>query len=129
MRVVTQTRFEALADRDGFVVVYGNAAPGAATVPERPNGGGFRRAIGADTEVDDLSYLRLVIEDLVSQGVITGANQTLGSNLRIPRRGALTTKNAVSVVMQDVPIPPRWARTRPSRLELRVRHARRCATP
>jgi len=71
---ITQARYEALADRDEFVVVYGNAAPGSATVPERPNGGGFRKAVGSDTEVDDVAYLRLVIEDLVSQGVITGSN-------------------------------------------------------
>lgn len=71
---VTQSRFEALADRDGFVVVYGNAAPSAATVPERPNGGSFRKTVGADTEINDVVYLELIVQDLVSRGAITGRN-------------------------------------------------------
>ncbi len=74
MRFITQSRFEALADRDGFVVVYGNSAPSAATVPERPNGGAFRKTTGAATEVDDVAYLDLVVQDLVARGIVTGTN-------------------------------------------------------
>ncbi len=69
---ITQTRFEALAERDGFIVVYANAAPGKATVAERPNGGGFRK--DSDGQIDDFAYLQQIIDDLASRGVIGGTN-------------------------------------------------------
>lgn len=69
---ITQARFEALAAQDGFIVVYGNAAPSSTTVPALPNGGGFRR--DADAEVDDAAYLRMIVDDLTSRGAITGTN-------------------------------------------------------
>ena len=71
---VTRTRFETLADRDRFIVVYGNAAPGAGTVPERPNGGGFRKDPSAQTQVDDFAYLRSIIDDLLARAAISGKN-------------------------------------------------------
>lgn len=72
MRNGTQARFEALAAQDGFIVVYGNAAPNGTTVPAFPNGGSFRRDAGA--EVDDVAYLQLIAADLVARGIITGTN-------------------------------------------------------
>ena len=71
---ITQGRFEALAERDGFIVVYGNAAPGVGTVPERPNGGGFRKDSSGQSQVDDFAYLQKIIDDLASRGVISGKN-------------------------------------------------------
>ena len=71
---ITQGRFETLAERDGFVVVYGNAAPGTGTVPERPNGGGFRKDLSGQSQVDDFAYLQMIVDDLVSQATISGRN-------------------------------------------------------
>jgi polyhydroxybutyrate depolymerase len=71
---ITIRRFETLAERDGFIVVYGNAAPGAATVAERPNGGGFRKNTGRQDHVDDFAYLSQIIADLASRGAIGGKN-------------------------------------------------------
>ncbi|HEX2871681.1 MAG TPA: PHB depolymerase family esterase [Polyangiaceae bacterium] len=71
---ITLGRFEGLADRDGFVVVYGNAAPSAATVAERPNGGGFRKAPSTTAQVDDFAYLDMIIADLVTKGTLGGKN-------------------------------------------------------
>lgn len=93
---ITQARFEALADQDGFVVVYGNAAPSSFTMPEFPNGGSFR--FDADAEVDDVAYLRMIVDDLTARGAITGTNpvflaglsdgggMTLFAGLRDPSR-------------------------------------------
>lgn len=78
---ITQGRFETLADRDGFIVVYGNAAPGAATVAERPNGGGFRKDASAQPQVDDFAYLQNIITDLVARGAISGKNPVFLSGL------------------------------------------------
>lgn len=71
---ITLGRFEALADRDGFVVAYGNAAPSATTVAERPNGGGFRKDPTTLAQVDDFVYLEMLIADLVARGTISGNN-------------------------------------------------------
>ena len=71
---ITQGRFETLADRDGFIVVYGNAAPGSGTVAERPNGGGFRKDLSGQGQVDEFAYLKQIIDDLASRGAISGKN-------------------------------------------------------
>ncbi|HYQ02330.1 MAG TPA: hypothetical protein VER96_26840 [Polyangiaceae bacterium] len=71
---ITQGRFETLADRDGFIVVYGNAAPGPGTVADRPNGGGFRKDLNGKEQVDEFAYLRKIIDDLASRGAISGNN-------------------------------------------------------
>jgi poly(3-hydroxybutyrate) depolymerase len=71
---ITQGRFETLADRDGFIVVYGNAAPGVATVADRPNGGGFRKDPSGKSQVDDFAYLQKVVDDLAARGAISGDN-------------------------------------------------------
>jgi poly(3-hydroxybutyrate) depolymerase len=71
---ITRGRFEALAERDGFIVVYGNAAPSAGTVIERPNGGGFRKDAGAPQQVNDFAYLDGIIDELAAKGAISGKN-------------------------------------------------------
>lgn len=71
---ITQTRFETLAEREKFIVVYGNAAPGSATVVERPNGGGFRKDLSGRSQVDDFAYLQRIIDDLTAHGAISGNN-------------------------------------------------------
>jgi len=72
---MTQGRFQALADRDGFVVVYGNAAPSPEATTSIPNGGVWVSEPTAANEVDDDAYLRLVVDDLVARSIIRGENQ------------------------------------------------------
>jgi pimeloyl-ACP methyl ester carboxylesterase len=68
-----QRSFEALADREGLIVVYANAGPGART-GRFPNSGGWQTDPGANPAVDDEAYLAGVIEQLQKRGKITGAN-------------------------------------------------------
>lgn len=65
---------DVLAERDGFIVVYGNAAPGAYSEPDAPNSGSWRQAYFDDGQVDDIAYLKAVLEDLEQRGVISGGN-------------------------------------------------------
>lgn len=71
----THGRFEALSERDGFIVVYGNAAPGAATVAVLPNSGSWYQEPSAADEVDDIAYLTAVRDDLKQRHVIDGRNE------------------------------------------------------
>jgi polyhydroxybutyrate depolymerase len=67
----TQTRFERLADRDGFIVVYGNGLPNAprsgekASMPE----GGFLQGCFAEHagEGVDVAYVRRIVEQLEAE--------------------------------------------------------------
>jgi poly(3-hydroxybutyrate) depolymerase len=72
----THNRFEALAARDRFVVVYGNAASGPDTSPDPgfPNTGSWRHGLTGDNQVDDVDYLERVLGDLVVRGVLKGDN-------------------------------------------------------
>ncbi|MBN2715172.1 MAG: prolyl oligopeptidase family serine peptidase [Deltaproteobacteria bacterium] len=69
-------RLDELAERDKFIVVYGNAAPGAHSSdhPEWENTGSWRYDTYDDGQVDDMEYLMMVIEQLKSQSVIAGDN-------------------------------------------------------
>ncbi|HEU5074369.1 MAG TPA: thioesterase domain-containing protein [Polyangiaceae bacterium] len=71
---MTGGRFIELAERDGFIVVYANPAPGAFTVPERPNGGRFSLDTTNKAQVDDIEYLKLIVEDLARRGLVSGNN-------------------------------------------------------
>jgi poly(3-hydroxybutyrate) depolymerase len=73
---MTHGRFDELAARDGFIVVYGNAAPGAYTDPFRgfPNTGVWNLGLYTDGEVDDVAYLLAVLDDLAVRGVTSGSN-------------------------------------------------------
>ena len=72
----TRGRFDQLATRDGFIVVYGNAAPGAHmdASPAFPNTGSWRQAFYDDGAIDDVEYLLAVLDDLKSRGVTNGKN-------------------------------------------------------
>lgn len=72
----TKGRFNQLADRDGFIVVYGNAAPGelSSNDPWFMNSGSWRQDLFDDGELDDVEYLSLVLEDLKARSVISGNN-------------------------------------------------------
>ncbi|MGC4064736.1 MAG: hypothetical protein QM784_08855 [Polyangiaceae bacterium] len=73
---MTQGRLDALATRDGAIVVYANAAPGpySSDVPTWPNADTWRHDTRDDGEVDDVVYVEMVLEDLQKRGVISGAN-------------------------------------------------------
>jgi len=71
---MTGQRFVELAARDGFAVVYANAAPGSSTVAERPNGGRFSLDGSDNSQVDDVEYLKLIVEDMTERGLVSGQN-------------------------------------------------------
>jgi poly(3-hydroxybutyrate) depolymerase len=75
-RFMTRGRFDELAARDGFIVIYGNAAPGVHmdANPGMPNTGVWRQAFFDDGAIDDVEYLLAVIVDLKSRGVTSGNN-------------------------------------------------------
>ncbi|HEY5957132.1 MAG TPA: hypothetical protein VIV60_11285 [Polyangiaceae bacterium] len=73
---LTLDRFEALAKRDGVIVIYGNAAPGVHTSsdPRMMNSGAWRQGYFDDDQVDDVDYLERVLDDMKTRGVIEGNN-------------------------------------------------------
>ena len=74
----THTRWEALADRDGFVVVYGNGLPHPPDARERPAmpKGGFLQGCLAEHagEGIDVAYVRHIVEQLESTRARSNAN-------------------------------------------------------
>jgi polyhydroxybutyrate depolymerase len=67
--------FDRLADRDGFVMVYGNGLPTPNNFAGLANSGEFRSEFCrlAD-EVDELEYLERIVGDLTSRNLIRGDN-------------------------------------------------------
>ena len=67
----TGTRFESLADRDGFIVVYGNGLPNAPdSAPEStiPKAGFLRGCLAEHTgEGVDVTYVRRILEQLETE--------------------------------------------------------------
>jgi polyhydroxybutyrate depolymerase len=67
----TQTRFERLADRDGFIVVYGNGLPTPPSANEKvsmPEGGFLQGCLAAHGgEGVDVSYVRRIVEQLETE--------------------------------------------------------------
>jgi poly(3-hydroxybutyrate) depolymerase len=80
---LARDRFDALAARDRFIVVYGNAAPGSYTSPDPmfPNTGVWRQSFFDDGEIDDVQYLEMVLADLEARSVIAGDNPVLLTGL------------------------------------------------
>ena len=67
----THTRFESLADRDGFIVVYGNGLPLAPSAEEKPTvpHGGFLQGCFAEHagEGVDVTYVRRILDQLETE--------------------------------------------------------------
>lgn len=67
----THTRFEQLADRDGFIVVYGNGLPNAPATGEKPamREGGFLQGCLAphSGEGVDVDYVRRILDQLATE--------------------------------------------------------------
>jgi poly(3-hydroxybutyrate) depolymerase len=72
--VMARGGLDELAEREGFIVVYGNAAPSGHSSNDFPNTGVWRQAFYDDGEVDDLDYLWRVLEELKARGVTSGDN-------------------------------------------------------
>lgn len=69
----TRWYFDALAEREGFVIVYANAAPGLETDPNVPNSGGWQTSERASPHVDDDLYLERVVADVKDRMASSGA--------------------------------------------------------
>jgi polyhydroxybutyrate depolymerase len=67
----TQTSFERLADRDGFIVVYGNGLPNAPSSIEKvsmPEGGFLQGCLAEHAgEGVDVAYVRRIVEQLETE--------------------------------------------------------------
>jgi polyhydroxybutyrate depolymerase len=106
------TRFEALADRDGFIVVYGNGLPNAFWPGDKPSvpKGGFLPGCWAP-HVDeglDVTYVRAIVERLAKELPIdrsriyaTGLSMGGGMALQL----ALEAPDLVAAVAPVAPVP------------------------
>jgi len=124
----SQASLEALAEREGFIVVYAHAAPAAS----RSLNSGFWQTDpeGADRSIDDFAYLARVVERMEERGLVersaggpdvylvgygSGAGLALEAAARHPERYA-----GVAALLPDkinaFLAPPRRADTRLSRL-------------
>ena len=109
---VTHTRFETLADRDGFVVVYGNGADRATFMPEapaQPEGGFLDGCFGVRSgESIDVAYVREILRQLETEIPIdrsrvfaTGLSAGGGFSLQL----ALEAPDLVAAVAPVAPVP------------------------
>jgi len=108
----THARFEELADRDGFIVVYGNGLPTGAHSGDdapMPKGGFLPGCWAAHTgEGLDVTYVRLIVAQLASELAIdrtriyaTGISQGGGMSFQL----ALEAPDLVAAVAPVVSVP------------------------
>lgn len=108
----TQTRFEELADRDGFIVVYGNGAPEArhpdAEAPMAK--GGFLPACRVEHQGEgfDVTYVRMILSQLETELNVdrsriyaTGLSQGGGMSFQL----ALEAPDLVAAIAPVAPAP------------------------
>lgn len=108
----TQTRFEELADRDSFIVVYGNGVPeahssdGQTPMPK----GGFLPACLMEHEGEgfDVAYVRMILSQLETELNVdrsrlyaTGLSQGGGMSLQV----ALEAPDLVAAIAPVAPVP------------------------
>jgi poly(3-hydroxybutyrate) depolymerase len=75
MTFQTRGTFNRLADEKALVVVYGNGLPTSFNIAGLPNSGRWRSEYTVDgATVDEVGYLRLIVEDLAARAVIAGGN-------------------------------------------------------
>lgn len=108
----THTRFEALADRDHFIVVYGNGIPSPSEPWEGPPipYGGYLQGCFLDhsSEGLDVTYVRMILDQLASQYAIdrkriyaTGESAGGGMSFQL----AIEAPDLVAAVAPEVPLP------------------------
>jgi polyhydroxybutyrate depolymerase len=108
----THTRFEALADRDGFVVVYGNGLPFPPNAREKPAmpKGGFLQGCFAEHagEGVDVVYVRRILEQLQAELAVdrariyaTGLSAGGGMSFEL----ALEAPDLVAAIAPVAPLP------------------------
>jgi polyhydroxybutyrate depolymerase len=108
----TQTRFESLADRDGFVVVYGNGLPNppsSGEAPSVPKGGFLQGCFAAHAgEGLDVAYVRRILDDLgpeipLDRRRIYATGISAGGGLSFEL--ALEAPDLVAAIAPVVPVP------------------------
>jgi poly(3-hydroxybutyrate) depolymerase len=86
-RMDTRRQFEDVAQQEGFILVYANAAPGSATNTQIGNSGSWQGDSRTHPEVDDEEYLQRIVVDLLMRHVIDGNNDVylagMGSGARL----------------------------------------------
>jgi len=108
----THTRFETLADRDGFVVVYGNGLPDPPSPREKvavPKGGFLSGCLAPHAgEGVDVSYVRQIVDQLATEISIdrrrvyaTGLSAGGGMSFEL----ALEAPDLVAAIAPVVPLP------------------------
>ena len=108
----THGRFEALADRDGFVVVYGNGLPHPPDAREKPAvpQGGFLQGCLAEHagEGIDVTYVRRILDELEAEVAIdrariyaTGLSAGGGMSFEL----ALEAPDLVAAIAPVAPLP------------------------
>jgi len=108
----THTRFEALADRDGFVVVYGNGLPNPPTPREHasvPRGGFLSGCMAPHTsEGVDVAYVRQLLDRLAAEIPVdrariyaTGISAGGGMAFQL----AIEASDLVAAIAPVVPLP------------------------
>jgi len=108
----THTRFEALADREGFVVVYGNGLPTPPSAREHvtvPRGGFLSGCLSPHQgEGIDVQYVRAIVDQLAAELPIdrtriyaTGFSAGGGMSLQL----ALEAPDLVAAVAPVAPLP------------------------
>jgi poly(3-hydroxybutyrate) depolymerase len=90
LRLDARWHFADLAKREGLVLVYANAAPGADTDVAIGNSGGWQSDPRTHLEVDDEEYLQRILSDLVVRHVIDGDNDVYLAGMGGGARMALT---------------------------------------
>jgi polyhydroxybutyrate depolymerase len=108
----THTEFERLADRDGFVVVYGNGLPDPPSPREHvtlPMGGFFQGCLLAhDDEGIDVTYVRRIIAQLageisIDRSRIYATGLSAGGGMAFEL--ALEAPDLVAAIAPVVPLP------------------------
>jgi polyhydroxybutyrate depolymerase len=108
----THTRFERLADRDGFIVVYGNGLPNppdARDKPSMPKGGFLQGCLADHTgEGIDVAYVRRIVaqletELLIDRSRIYATGLSAGGGMAFAL--ALEAPDLVAAIAPVAPLP------------------------
>jgi len=70
----SRLNFEDIAQRNGIILIYANAAPGLATSVALADSGAWQTDRRTHLEIDDEDYLRRIVEDLSARDIIGGSS-------------------------------------------------------